>query len=69
MRGPLLITSGEKDHTVPPVLSQAAFRKYHKSPAVTEFMSFKGRGHSLTIDHGWKEVAEYCLSWLNKNEL
>ena len=68
-RGPLLITAGEKDHTVPAVLSKAAYKKYHKSPAVTELKSFEGRGHSLTIDHGWKEVAEYSLSWLNKNAL
>ncbi|HYV92569.1 MAG TPA: alpha/beta hydrolase [Chitinophagales bacterium] len=66
-RGPLLITSGEKDHIVPPVLSKAAFKKYSKSPAITELKSFEGRGHSLTIDHGWKEVAEYSLSWLKKN--
>lgn len=66
-RGPLLITAGENDHIVPPILSKAAFGKYSKSPAVTEFKSFEGRGHSLTIDHGWKEVAEYSLSWLNRN--
>ena len=53
-RGPLLITSGEKDHTVPPLLAKAAFKKYDKSPAITEFKSFPGRGHSLTIDHGWR---------------
>lgn len=66
-RGPLLITAGEKDHTVPPVLSKAAFSKYSKSPAVTEFKSFPARGHSITIDHGWHEVAEYSLAWLNQN--
>jgi non-heme chloroperoxidase len=65
-RGPLLITSGDKDHTVPPVLCEATFKKYKKSPAATELKSFENRGHSLTIDHGWKEIAEYCLQWLNK---
>jgi non-heme chloroperoxidase len=68
-RGPLLITSGDKDNTVPPVLAKATFRKYAKSPAVTEFKSFPNRGHSLTIDHGWHDVAEYSLAWLNKNGL
>jgi len=68
-RGPLLITSGENDHTVPPVLAKAAFKKYSKSSAITEFKSFPGRGHSLTIDHGWKQVAEYCLDWLNRNSM
>ncbi|MFI5134541.1 MAG: alpha/beta hydrolase [Chitinophagales bacterium] len=65
-RGPLLITSGDKDHIVPPVLCKAAFSQYRKSSAITELVSFEARGHSLTIDHGWKEVAEYSLAWLNK---
>ena len=68
-RGPLLITSGEKDHTVPPVLCKAAFHMYKKSPAITELKSFAERGHSITIDHGWKEVAEYSLKWLNEKGL
>jgi len=68
-RGPLLITAGELDHTVPPVLSEAAFELYRHSPALTEYKLFSGRGHSLTIDHGWKEIAEYSLEWLNKNGL
>jgi hypothetical protein len=40
--------------TVPPVISEATFKKYKKSPAITELKSFENRGHSLTIDHGWK---------------
>lgn len=67
-RGPLLIVSGGNDNAVPPVWAKAAFSKYGASPAITEFKSFEDRGHSLTIDHGWKEVAEYCLSWLKKIE-
>lgn len=65
-RGPLLITGGEKDHIAPPVLGKAAQKKYNKS-VVTDFKLFEGRGHSLASDHGWKEVAEYSLAWLNKN--
>ena len=65
-RGPLLITGGEKDHIAPPILGKASFKKYHP-PAVTAFKIFEERGHSLIIDHGWKEVAEYTLEWLNKN--
>lgn len=68
-RGPLLITSGEKDHIVPPVLCKAAFKKYKKSPAVTELKSFANRGHSLTLDHGWTEIAGYSLKWLNEKGL
>ncbi|HSZ85385.1 MAG TPA: alpha/beta hydrolase [Puia sp.] len=65
-RGPLLITGGEKDHIAPPVLGKASMKKYNKS-VITEFKLFENRGHSLASDHGWKEVAEYSLSWLNKN--
>lgn len=68
-RGPLLITSGDKDHIVPPVLCKAAWKKYAKSKAVTDFKSFEGRGHSLAIDHGWKEIAEYGLKWLEEKGL
>ncbi|MFN8574290.1 MAG: alpha/beta fold hydrolase [Gemmatimonadaceae bacterium] len=63
-RGPLLLISGAEDHTVPPVLVRSTLRAYRRSSAVTEFKEFAGRGHSLTIDHGWHEVADYCLSWL-----
>ncbi len=58
-RGPLLITSGDKDHIVPPVLCKAAVKQYRKSPSVTEFKSFENRGNSLALDHGWTEIAEY----------
>jgi pimeloyl-ACP methyl ester carboxylesterase len=65
-RGPLLITSGEKDHIVPPILCRATLKQYRKSPAVTELKSFANRGHSLVLDHGWAELAEYSLKWLNE---
>ena len=65
-RGPLLITSGEKDHIVPPILCKAAVKKYKGSPAITELKSFPNRGHSLALDHGWTEIAEYSLRWLNE---
>lgn len=65
-RGPLLITGGEKDHIAPPVFGQASQKKYPAS-VKTEFKLFEGRGHSLIVDHGWKDVAEYSLAWLNRN--
>ncbi len=68
-RGPLLITAGLEDHTVPPVLSRSALRVYRNSPAVTEFKEFHGRGHSLTIDSGWREIADYSLDWLKQKQL
>ncbi len=65
-RGPLLITAGESDHIAPPVLGKSTLKRYRHSPAITEFKSFPNRGHSLALDHGWREVAEYSLAWLNK---
>jgi pimeloyl-ACP methyl ester carboxylesterase len=68
-RGPLLLISGAEDHTVPPVLVRSTLKAYHKSSAVTEFKEFAGRGHSLTIDSGWRELAVYILGWLNAKGL
>jgi pimeloyl-ACP methyl ester carboxylesterase len=63
-RGPLLLTSGTEDHTVPLKVTKEVFGKYSKSPADTEFHVFEGKGHSLTIDNGWKDVADVALNWL-----
>jgi pimeloyl-ACP methyl ester carboxylesterase len=68
-RGPLLITGGGKDHTVPEVVSRAAYHLYRKAPSVTEYKVFPDRGHSLTVDNGWKEVANTSLSWLKSKGL
>jgi pimeloyl-ACP methyl ester carboxylesterase len=65
-RGPLLITAGGRDHTVPPAISMSTRKQYHRSPAVTDFVEFDDRGHSLTVDHGWAEVAQYALDWLGQ---
>jgi non-heme chloroperoxidase len=67
-RGPLLITGGEKDHIAPPILGTASQKKYNTS-VITDFKLFEGRGHSLIVDHGWKEVAEYSLNWIHKHGL
>jgi pimeloyl-ACP methyl ester carboxylesterase len=63
-RGPLLIISGGEDHTVPDSVSRAAYKLYGKSAAVTEFRQFPDRGHSLTVDAGWTEIAQAALDWL-----
>ncbi len=65
-RGPLLIISGEKDHTVPNSISEAAYKIQKGNPGVTEFVEIPGRGHSLTIDHGWREVADISLDFVKK---
>lgn len=66
-RGPILIISGENDHTVPHAISYAAYKKHRKNVGVTEFTELAGRGHSLTIDHGWQEVAETALDFVRAN--
>jgi non-heme chloroperoxidase len=64
-RGPLLLVSGSQDHTVAPVLVRSAAKLYKKSSAVTEFTSVD-RGHSLTVDAGWREIAQISLDFLAK---
>jgi non-heme chloroperoxidase len=66
-RGPLLILSGGKDHTVPRAVAHAAFEQQKRDNlGVTEFHEFPGRGHSLVIDHGWKDVAERTLAFVEQ---
>jgi len=65
-RGPLLLTMGGKDHTVPEAITKSTLKQYRHSSAVTDLVEFVDRGHSLTIDSGWREVAEACLGWLDK---
>jgi pimeloyl-ACP methyl ester carboxylesterase len=65
-RGPLLLIMGGRDHTVPEAITKATLKQYRGSDAVTELAEFPDRGHSLTIDGGWREVAGECLSWLAK---
>ena len=68
-RGPLLFLSGTADHTVPDAVSQQAFSLYASSDAVTEMHRIDGRGHSLTLDSGWPDVAGLALSWLGSKSL
>jgi non-heme chloroperoxidase len=63
-RGPLLIISGEKDNTVPHAISHAAYKRQQHNPGVTEFAEIPGRGHALTIDSGWREVAQTALAFI-----
>ncbi len=63
-RGPLLLIAGGKDHTVPAAITRSTRKQYHKSPAVTDYREFPDRGHSLTFDSGWTEIADAALGWL-----
>jgi non-heme chloroperoxidase len=67
-RGPLLITGGEKDNQAPAIIGKASVKKYNKK-VITDFKLFEERGHSLIVDSGWKEIAEYSLNWLRKQGL
>ena len=68
-RGPLLLIMGGQDHTVPEAITKSTLKQYRDSHAVTDLLEFADRGHSLTIDHGWREVADACLSWLGDKGL
>src|SRR3954467_11610917 len=65
-RGPLLIIDGEKDHTVPWAIANASFKRQRRNAAVTEIAKIPNRGHSLTIDTGWREVAETALRFVQR---
>lgn len=63
-RGPLLLIAGEQDHTVPLAVVKAAYKLQQHNPSLTAFREIPGRGHSLTIDHGWREVAEVAFAFI-----
>jgi len=65
-RGPLLIIDGEKDHTVPWAIAHAAYKRQKRNPGVTEIKAIPNRGHSLTIDNGWQEVAQTALDFVRR---
>ena len=68
-RGPLLLVMGGQDHTVPEAITKATVKQYRHSSAVTDLEEFADRGHCLTIDGGWRDVADLCLAWLAKQGL
>jgi pimeloyl-ACP methyl ester carboxylesterase len=65
-RGPLLILDGEKDHTVPWAIANAAYKRQSRNKGVTEIEKIPNRGHSLTIDSGWGEVADKALAFVKR---
>jgi non-heme chloroperoxidase len=65
-RGPLLIIDGEKDHTVPWAIANASFKRQQRNEGVTEIKMIPNRGHSLTIDSGWREVADTALAFVKR---
>jgi non-heme chloroperoxidase len=65
-RGPLLIVSADHDHTVPWAIANASYKRQRRNPGVTEITKLTGRGHSLTIDSGWREVADTALRFIKR---
>jgi len=65
-RGPMLILSGEKDHTVPWSVANSSYKRERHNKDVTEIVKIPGRGHSLTIDHGWQDVAQTALNFVKR---
>jgi non-heme chloroperoxidase len=65
-RGPLLILSGEKDNTVPWAVANASYKRQKRNEAVTEIKQMPDRGHALTIDSGWREVADTALAFVQR---
>ncbi len=66
-RGPMLVLVGDEDHQAPPAIARATYKKQAKNEySVTEFAEVPGRGHSITIDSGWQEVAQSCLDFFRK---
>jgi pimeloyl-ACP methyl ester carboxylesterase len=69
LRGPLLLMTGGRDHTVPEAVTRATLKQYRHSDAITDLQAFPDRAHSLTIDTGWREIADASLAWLDKHQL
>lgn len=65
-RGPLLLISGGSDHTVPWAITNASFKRQHRHYGITEIIEIPNRGHALTIDSGWREVAETALTFVKR---
>ncbi|HEY5317376.1 MAG TPA: hypothetical protein VIJ20_05315 [Solirubrobacteraceae bacterium] len=65
-RGPLLLISGGSDHTVPWAITNASFKQQRRNPGVTEIAELPHRGHALTIDGGWRDVADRALAFVKR---
>jgi pimeloyl-ACP methyl ester carboxylesterase len=65
-RGPMLIISADSDHTVPWAVANASYKLEKRNEGVTEIVKMKNRGHALTIDNGWQEVAETALAFVRR---
>jgi hypothetical protein len=51
---------------VPWAIANASYHQEQHNPGVTEIAQMKGRGHALTIDNGWREVADAALAFVKR---
>jgi non-heme chloroperoxidase len=65
-RGPMLLIAGEKDHTAPPSITRASYKQQQDNSGATEMVEMPGRGHALTIDNRWREVADTALAFVQR---
>ena len=65
-RGPMLIIAADSDHAVPWAMANAAYKRQKRNKGVTEVIKMPDRGHSLTIDAGWREVAGKSLEFAQR---
>jgi non-heme chloroperoxidase len=63
-RGPLLISGGERDHTVAWAIARAACQR--RNWGVRQIVRVAGRGRWLRIGHGWREVARAALDFAGR---
>ena len=52
--------------SVPWAIANAAYKKQKRNKGVTEIVKMPDRGHTLTIDAGWREVAEKALEFVKR---
>ena len=51
---------------MPWAIANASYKRQSDNPGVTEITEIKGRGHALTIDSGWREVADTALAFVKR---
>jgi hypothetical protein len=50
----------------PWAIAHAAYKRQRHNESVTEIVGIPNRGHSLTIDSGWREVARTALDFVRR---
>ena len=65
-RGPLLIISGEKDHTVPWAIANASYKSRGGTRGGHRDREDPRTRTLATIDRGWKDVAEAALEFVRR---